>query len=154
MIDYAKSFNVPLNFNLFKPFKKEQKPLTLKPSQYFKFIENIFRQKRLYGLNIGLTNAAIAGELTNHKKRETCRATLSGLSINVEGGMVPCPFLEEVGYYKTEKLPKFDEKFLNTWKSNCFLRNSVKEICMNVRLVHIYSEVTLKQKILMELGLF
>jgi len=122
LIDYAKSLNVPLNFNLFKPFKKEQKSLTLKPSQYFKFIEDIFRQRRLYGLNIGLTNAAIAGELTNYKKRDTCRATLSGLSINVEGRMVPCPFLEEMGYYRTEKLPKFDEKFLNTWKNNYYFK--------------------------------
>jgi len=103
LIDYAKSFNVPLNFNLFKPFKKEQKPLTLKPSQYFKFIENIFRQKRLYGLNIGLTNAAIAGELTNHKKRETCRATLSGLKHQCRRRNGPLPIFRGGGILQNRK---------------------------------------------------
>jgi len=120
IIEYAKSLNVPLNFNLFKPFKKGHKDLVLDPLEYFEFVEDIFRQRRLYRANIGLTNAAIAGELMGHKKRKTCRATLSGLTIDVDGRMVPCPFLKEVGYYKAEKLPLFNEKFVDTWKHNYY----------------------------------
>ena len=118
LIDYAQSLNIPLNFNLFKPFKENHKNLILEPEEYFRFVEDIFKQRKLSKVNVGLTNAAIAGELMGHKKRKTCRATLSGLSINVEGRMVPCPFLEEIGYYKTEKLPIFDENFVKKWKNN------------------------------------
>jgi len=119
LINYSKSLNVPLNFNL---FKTNQEFLVLTPYKYFRFVEKIFKRRNLYKENIGLTNAAIASELTNHGKRKTCRATLSGLSIDVEGRMVPCPFLEEVGYYKRKNLPKFDKNFLKTWKNNYYFK--------------------------------
>lgn len=32
--------------------------------------------------------------------------------------MVPCPFLQDVGYYDKIELPKFDKDFVNTWKTN------------------------------------
>jgi len=122
LINYSKSLNVPLNFNLFKPFQKAQKFLILNPRKYFRFVENIFKRRNLYKEDIGLTNAAIASELTNHKRRKTCRATLSGLSVDVESKMVPCPFLREIGYYNREKLPKFDKNFLKTWENNYYFK--------------------------------
>jgi MoaA/NifB/PqqE/SkfB family radical SAM enzyme len=37
--------------------------------------------------------------------------------------MVPCPFLDEVGYYKNKKLPIFDENFKETWKTNYWFKD-------------------------------
>lgn len=131
LINHSKLLNIPLNFNLFKPFKDDQKSLILSPGRYFKFIEDIFRQKKRYKLGVGLTNAAIVAELTGYKKRKTCRATLSGLSIDVEGRMIPCAFLGEIGFYNRKKLPKFNKRFLDKWKNdnifNQFRRNNLKE---------------------------
>lgn len=122
LINYSKSLGIPLNFNLFKPFKESHKDLTLDPCQYFKFIEDIFKQRELYKTNIGLTNAAIVAKLTGKGKQKTCRATLSGLSINVEGRMVPCAFLADIGYYDKAELPKFDENFLINFKNNYYFK--------------------------------
>jgi len=36
--------------------------------------------------------------------------------------MVPCPFLEEIGYYKSDRLPEFNENFLETWKNNYYFK--------------------------------
>jgi len=123
LINYSRKLKVPLNFNLFKPFKKENhQSLILDPQRYFKFIEDIFRQRKLYGANIGLTNAAIVAEIFGGLKRDVCRATLSGLSINVIGRMPPCPFLGEIGFYSEKQLPQFDENFLENWKNNFYFK--------------------------------
>jgi len=54
--------------------------------------------------------------------RKECRATLSGLTIDVNGYMVPCPFLKLAGYYNKAKLPMFDKNFVQTWKNNYYFR--------------------------------
>jgi MoaA/NifB/PqqE/SkfB family radical SAM enzyme len=118
LIEYAEKLKVPLNFNLFKPFKPEQKYLILDPQKYFAFVEDIFRRRKRDKADIGLTNAAIASYLTARSIRKTCRATLSGLTINVDGKMVPCAFLGEINYYDETKLPDFNKDFLKEWKEN------------------------------------
>ncbi|KKR07307.1 MAG: hypothetical protein UT32_C0013G0026 [Parcubacteria group bacterium GW2011_GWC2_39_14] len=61
--------------------------------------------------------------------RKTCRATLSGLTIDVDGKMVTCPFLNEAGYYKNkkDKLPKIDNNFVKTWQNNKVFQQFRKE---------------------------
>jgi len=127
LIDYAKFLNVPINFNLFKVAKKEQRDLVLEPKKYFSFIDDIFLKREKYYSKIGLTNAAISGYLTTHKKRKTCRATLSGLTIDVNGRMVTCPFLSMAGYYKPEQLPKFNKNFVKIWQKNAAFNKFRKE---------------------------
>lgn len=118
IVEYSDKLKVPVNFNLFKPFKSSQESLIIDPQKYFLFIDDIFRQRKKTGANLGLTNAAIAANLTKNKRRKTCRATLSGLTIDVNGKMIPCAFLGEIGYYGKEKLPKFGEDFLEQWQNN------------------------------------
>lgn len=114
--------NIPINFNLFKPFKDGQDSLILPPNKYFDFVEKIFQQRLTKKFNIGLTNAAITAYLLNQGKRNECKATLSGLTIDVNGRMVPCPFLEEIGFYKSEDLPLFGKNFLDNWKNNKYFK--------------------------------
>ncbi|MCL0080275.1 radical SAM protein [Dehalococcoidia bacterium] len=121
LIDYAKSLNVPCNFNLFKPCKEKHHSGALDPFRYFSFVEELFRLRE-YGVDVGLPSAAILAELTGTTRNE-CRATLGGLTIDVEGNMVPCPFLQDIGYYDRKKLPKFHENFVNTWRMNRHFRD-------------------------------
>jgi len=109
------------NFNLFKIFKQEQNNLILKPEKYFTFIKKLFKIKKVEKIDIGLTNAAIVAHIIGVQPRKECRTTLSGLTINVRGEMVPCPFLNEVGYYK-KNLPVFSENFKKEWKSNVWFK--------------------------------
>lgn len=126
MIKYSTLLDVPCNFNLFKPFNKENHPeLILKPDDYFSFVEDLFKLRMRYS-KLGLTNAAIVAYLTNknNKKRwrNECRATLSGLTIDVNGNMVPCPSLQAAAYYDKIKLPQFNENFIKTWKDNRYFK--------------------------------
>jgi len=117
LINYSKKIDIPVNFNLFKPFKGFQKSYILKPSQYFKFVKEVFKEREK-GVKIGITNASIVAELTGQKKRNECRATIAGLTINTEGYMIPCPFLDLAGFYKNVKFPKFNKNFISTWENN------------------------------------
>jgi|GEM_PF-882830 len=123
VVDYCKKLNIPCNFNLFKIFKPEQKKFVLDSRNYFKFIKKLFEVRKKEKADIGLTNAAIVSEINGAEPRNECKATLSGLTINVEGEMIPCPFLDEVGYYKNKKLPIFDENFKETWKNNYWFKD-------------------------------
>ncbi|MBL7053667.1 radical SAM protein [Patescibacteria group bacterium] len=131
IIDYSKSLDIPCNFNLFKPFHCSQKNLILDPDKYFNFVQDIFSQRLKNKAKIGLTNAAIVSCLMCEKDRNECRATLSGLTINVDGKMVPCPFLKLAGYYNNNILPTFNKNFLNAWKNNFlfmkFREGNIKE---------------------------
>jgi MoaA/NifB/PqqE/SkfB family radical SAM enzyme len=122
LIDYSNSLGIPLNFNLFKPFKENQDDLTLPPEKYFNFVTNIFKQKLSKNLDIGLTNAAIAAKMFNRPARNECKATLSGLTVDVERRMIPCPFLSEIGYYDDKELPEFSKDFLREWRGNKYFK--------------------------------
>ncbi|OIP76414.1 MAG: hypothetical protein AUK09_02030 [Parcubacteria group bacterium CG2_30_36_38] len=121
MIEYANSFGVACNFNLFKPFHESQKKLILQPTKYFKFVNHVLTLRKR-GALVGLTNASIVAFFNKLKKRNECRATLSGLTIDVDGHMVPCPFLRLAGFYQNVLLPKFNRNFLNTWKNNKYFK--------------------------------
>lgn len=131
LIEYAQSLEIPLNFNLFKPFKGVQDDLILPPDRYFIFVNEVFRKRLSEKLNIGLTNAAITAEMLNQPERNECKATLSGLTVDVNGKMIPCAFLSEIGYYKESEMPSFDKNFVKSWQSNNyfkkFRRGNLKE---------------------------
>lgn len=121
LIEYSKNLDIPVNFNLFKPFKQSQKYLVLKPKKYFEFIKDIFKERKL-GAKIGITNASIVAELTGQDTRNECRATVAAFTINADGYMLPCPFLETAGFYKNKKLPKFDKNFITKWRNDKFFK--------------------------------
>ncbi len=116
---YAEGLGIACNFNLFKPFKDTHDELVLLPEKYFQTGINIARNRETKS---GLTNAAIMSKLLKDENRDECRATLLGLSIDVEGKMVPCVSLKEAGYYEGKVLPVFDENFLDVWKNDVSFR--------------------------------
>lgn len=119
LLEYVKSLDIFCNFNLFKPFKKNHKPYTLEPNEYFKFTEDLFKARHFSGAKVGLPNAgAIFGYLEGQKKCNECYAIMCAFTIDVEGNMIPCPALQTAGYYDNVTLPKFDENFIDTWKNN------------------------------------
>jgi len=115
MVEYSKELGVPCNLNLFKPLKKSHPALILKPEKYFEAAEEVFKDPESKSR---VTSAAIVGEIVEHKERDECRATLLGLTIDVEGKMIPCPILQTAGYYDNVELPDFDENFIDTWRNN------------------------------------
>lgn len=115
MVEYSKDLGVPCNLNLFKPLKKRHLALILKPEKYFEVAEEVFKDPESKSR---VTSAAIVGEIVEHKERDECRATLLGLTIDVEGKMVPCPILQAAGYYDSAELPDFDKDFIDTWRNN------------------------------------
>lgn len=131
VVEYCERLDIPCNFNLFKPFKKEQENLIPAPDVFFGVIVDLLEMRHNKGSKIGLSNAAIVTELLGLPTRNECRATLSGLVIDVNGKMVTCPLLAATGYYEGEELPAFDDNFLKTWKENKifndFRKNGLKE---------------------------
>jgi len=121
--DYCEKLGISCNFNLFKPFKLTQQELIIKPNKYFKFIEEIFKYRTTHNSHIGLTNAAIVANMTKGDPRKECKATLSGLTIDVNGKMIPCPFLKGAGYYNGKNLPNFSKNFINKWKTNYWFKD-------------------------------
>lgn len=122
LVKFAKSKDIPCNFNLFKPFKKSHNKMILKAADYFKFIINIDKASKKRKTQLGLTNAAIIGYL-NKKDRKVCRASLSGLTIDLDKSMIPCALLRSTGYYGKQKMPKLDEKFKNKWLEHPVFKN-------------------------------
>lgn len=116
-LDYLATLEVPINFNLYKPINSKRERLEVSPSEYFDFVK-LLHQRKDEGMETGCPNAAIAAEFVGGPPRKECRATLSGLTIDVEGEMVPCPLLKDAGYYQNKKLPLFDKEFLKKWQNN------------------------------------
>ena len=50
--------------------------------------------------------------------RNECRATRSGLVIDVRGRMVTCPSLVYSRFYKGNEMPYFDKNFLDNWQNH------------------------------------
>lgn len=129
--DYCREIGIVCNFNLFKPFWPEQKNLALDPDIYFSSVIALLKMRQYEGYDIGISNAAIVSELLDVKFRNECRATCSGLAVNVYGKMVTCPLLEVAGYYKNQELPVFDENFVQKWQNHSifknFRKNNIKE---------------------------
>lgn len=116
ILDYAEDLGIKCNLNLFKPFKDTHEGLVLPPEKYFEVGIDISKDK---DSKSGLTNAAIMAKLLQGKKRDECRATLLGLSVDVNGKMIPCVSLKEADYYKEYvKLPDFGKDYLEDWANN------------------------------------
>jgi len=87
--------------------------------------------RRDKGYKIGLSNAAIIAELLSLAPRNECRATRSGMVINVDGRMLTCPSLVAAGYYRDDELPFFDGNFIENWRNHetfvRFRKNGLRE---------------------------
>lgn len=118
VLDYSKEIGVPCNFNLFKPFRAEHWSLTPKPEDFFRIVVDLFNRRISNGEEIGLSNSAIVSRLLGIKPRNECRASQSGVVIDTQGRMLPCPSLLFSGYYKENELPEFNHDFVETWKNH------------------------------------
>ncbi|MBW6440693.1 PqqD family peptide modification chaperone [Patescibacteria group bacterium] len=131
VIEYCESLGVPCNFNLFKPFKTEHEKLIPNPNIFFETIADLLRLRRDKEYKIGLSNAAIVTELLGLPSRNECRATRSGMVIDVNGRMITCPSLLAAGYYQKDELPFFDDNFMETWQNHeifaRFRKNGLQE---------------------------
>lgn len=121
--DYCREIGIVCNFNLFKPFWPEQKSLALAPEIYFSAVIDLLKMRQYEKYDIGISNAAIVSELLEIDFRNECRATCSGLAINVQGRMVTCPLLEVAGYYKEQELPIFDADFVQKWQKHSIFKS-------------------------------
>lgn len=130
MLELSCELGIAINFNLFKPFKNGHDTLVIDPDKYFEAIIYLYN-KRNEGYNVGISNASITSFLSGANVRDECRATKSGIVINVHGKIITCPSLVESGYYSEESLPSFDKNFISTWKyhnqTTEFLKNGFKE---------------------------
>ena len=131
VLDYCKDLDIPCNFNLFKPFSPKHSGLVLNPNQFFEIVLDLFRLRRDEGYKIGLSNSAIVAELLGMPSRDECRATRSGLVIDVNGRMITCPSLVAAGYYGQGELPFFGSDFLEKWRNyevfQRFRKNGLRE---------------------------
>lgn len=118
VVSYCDQLGIPCNFNLFKPFKAGHEALVPEPSAFFDMICELLRMRQYEKKRIGLSNAAIVAELIESEPRNECRATRSGIVINKEGKIVPCPSLVVSGCYSEDELPIFDKHFLDTWREH------------------------------------
>lgn len=130
-VEYCERLGIPCNFNLFKPFKPEHAELIPKPEAVFNVIIELLRLRRDRGARVGLANAAIVSELLGLPPRNECRATRSGMVIDVSGHMVTCPSLVAAGYYGDQELPAFNGQFRETWRTHgmftSFRENGLRE---------------------------
>lgn len=131
VIEYCEGLKIPCNFNLFKPFRSEHEGLIPDANTFFEAVADLLRLRRDKGYRIGLSNAAIVTELLGLPPRNECRATRSGMVIDVTGRMVTCPSLNAAGYYEVGELPFFDDNFMETWRNHeafvRFRQNGLRE---------------------------
>ena len=118
IVEYCENLNIPCNFNLFKPTRPEHWRLTPNPVDVFRAIIDMFELRSDKGYRIGLSNAAITAELLNLPNRNECKAAKAGLVIDVNGKMTTCPLLVSTRYYNPDKLPEFNNDYVNTWHNH------------------------------------
>lgn len=118
IVKMSEELDVPISFNLFKPFAENHEYLTLAPEMYFKAVEELLDMRINQNKRVGVSNAGLAAYLAGMPDKNECTATLSGLVINYKKEMITCPYLIECGYYKDVELPLFDENFIETWCKN------------------------------------
>ena len=114
--EQSKEINVPVNFNLFKPFSNKHDYLIVKPEKFFTAVEDLLRMRVKEGYKLGVSDTSLVAYMLGLPERNECTATLSGLVINTDGKMLTCPYLLEAGYYKQSELPDFSDNFLEEWK--------------------------------------
>lgn len=122
MVKYSQELDIPCNFNLFKPFKRSHPFLVIDPDRYFRLAEEIFQNWDSVKSKASLTSAPLVAKLVYNKKRDECRATITGLTVDVDVKMIPCSTLQAAGYYDNVELPEFDENFIETWNNNQYFQ--------------------------------
>ena len=118
IVEFSSEIDIPINFNLFKPFSEKQQDLIVKPEDFFAAVEKLLKLRIEKDYKIGVSDASLVAHLLNLPPRNECTATLAGLVIDIDGRMVTCPYLVEAGYYQKEELPIFDENFIDHWKNH------------------------------------
>ena len=115
--ELGKDIDIPVNFNLFKPFSEKHKFLTVEPEKFFKAVEELLRLRVKEHYKIGISDASLAAYMLGLPEKNECTATMAGVVINTNGKMLTCPYLLEAGYYKEEELPDFTSNFVEDWKN-------------------------------------
>ncbi|MDD4376316.1 MAG: radical SAM protein [Clostridia bacterium] len=130
IVDYTRETGIPANFNLFKPFGNRHKDLILEPNEFFSIMKKLLFKRTKEGYKLGVSDAGLVAYMLGLPERNECTATLAGLVITVDGKMLTCPYLLEIGYYKIDDLPDFDENYINEWANgrifNEFRNNGLK----------------------------
>lgn len=122
VLAHCHNLGITCNFNLFKPFKPEQKSLVILPNRFFQIMLELFELRQQGNHSIGIANASIVSKLLGEQERNECRACQTGIVITAFGKMITCPSLVETGFYHSDNLPDFDSHFLETWKSHKIFR--------------------------------
>ncbi|MBU1092422.1 radical SAM protein [Patescibacteria group bacterium] len=122
-IEYCEGLGIPCNFSIFKPFREDHKDLIIDPDKFFEILIDLMNMRIKKKYKVGMASAAIVAELLGFPPRNECRATKSGLVINIDGHMVTCPSLETAGFYQPDQLPVFDENFTRTWQEHEVFEN-------------------------------
>lgn len=140
-VDYWSSRDIVVNFNIFKPFTKKHWEMIISPETYFSASSKLFDMMS-EGSMLGLSNVAIMAEMLDSEPQSECRATLSGLVLDIEGRMITCPSLMSSGYYNRNDLPNIlDGDFVETWRNHPFFKEFRK---FNLRecpgRAHIFSQ--------------
>jgi len=120
--EQAKTIEVPVNFNLFKPFADKHDYLIVPPKKFFNSVEELLNMRVKEGYKLGVSDTSLVAYMLGLPERNECTATLAGLVINTDGKMLTCPYLLEAGYYSETDLPEFTEDFLNEWKNGKIFR--------------------------------
>lgn len=114
--EQAREIDVPVNFNLFKPFSPHHEYLIVPPEEFFVAVEELLKMRIREGYKLGVSDTSLVAYMLGLPDRNECTATLSGLIINTDGKMLTCPYLLEAGYYSEKDLPTFSADFLEIWK--------------------------------------
>lgn len=123
VLDYCKGLDIACNFNLFKAHNRESHMKLLpNPSSFFTLIRRLFELRRSDGYKIGLSNSAIVSRLLGRPVMDECKATQSGITIDVHERIITCPSLVYCGYYNGTVFPRFDENFVEIWKHHPVMR--------------------------------
>lgn len=117
IIEYCNKFDMPCNFNIFKPTRPDNQYLTLSPEDYFETLISLYNIKDNKKYSVGIGNASICSFLANAPMQNECIANITGIVIDYKGNMVPCPVMQSAGYYQNN-LPKITENYLNDWKNH------------------------------------
>ena len=83
-VDYVKEIaelgekiEIPVNFNLFKPFSQKHEYLIVNPDKFFKALEELLRLRVKEHYRIGISNASLAAYMLGMPEKNECTATMA-----------------------------------------------------------------------------
>jgi len=118
IMDYCEAKDLPLNLNLFMPYKKEQQDLVVPAREYFDWFCTTLETNGQKNNRFGFPSVAIPAKIYGEPPRKECIAGLSSASIDVEDYFIPCSLLKKTGYRPTKQWPLFNINFKKEWKSH------------------------------------